>query len=70
MTQIDLTFDEILEDLCSPGLPPGRWNVPAHPLTNATSPGPRRHYDHDDRPIYRRRRDSVQDSAGSLRAPR
>ncbi len=27
MTHIDLTLDEILEDLCSPGLPPGRWNV-------------------------------------------
>jgi hypothetical protein len=25
---LDLTMDEILEDLCWPGLPPGRWNVP------------------------------------------
>jgi hypothetical protein len=25
--KIDLTMDEILDDLCAPGLPPGRWNV-------------------------------------------
>jgi hypothetical protein len=29
---IDLTMDEILEDLCYPGLPPGRWNVPAEAI--------------------------------------
>lgn len=25
---IDLTMDEILEDLCYPGPPPGRWRLP------------------------------------------
>ena len=25
---IDLTMDEILEDLCAPGLPPGQWDIP------------------------------------------
>jgi hypothetical protein len=25
---IEITMDEILEDLCHNGLPPGRWNVP------------------------------------------
>ena len=25
---LDITLDEILEDLCHNGLPPGRWNVP------------------------------------------
>jgi hypothetical protein len=25
---IEITMEEILEDLCHPGLPPGRWNVP------------------------------------------
>lgn len=27
--KIEITLEEILEDLCHPGLPPGRWNVPA-----------------------------------------
>jgi hypothetical protein len=26
--RIDLTMEEVLEDLCWPGLPPGRWDVP------------------------------------------
>jgi hypothetical protein len=26
---IDLTMDEILEDLCYPGPPPGRWRLPS-----------------------------------------
>ena len=25
---IDLSMDEILEDLCAPGPPPGSWDVP------------------------------------------
>ena len=25
---IDLTMEEVLEDLCWPGRPPGRWEVP------------------------------------------
>jgi hypothetical protein len=26
--KLDLTLDEILQDLCHNGLPPGHWNVP------------------------------------------
>ena len=25
---IDLSMEEVLEDLCRPGPPPGRWDVP------------------------------------------
>jgi hypothetical protein len=25
---IEISMDEILEDLCHNGLPPGRWNIP------------------------------------------
>jgi hypothetical protein len=36
---IDLTMDEILEDLCWPGLPPGRWSVPQSPNSERNSSG-------------------------------
>ena len=33
---IDLTMDEILEDLCHPGPPPGQWNLEGHGSTPIT----------------------------------
>jgi hypothetical protein len=32
---IEITMDEILEDLCYPGAPPGRWPVPDAPARPA-----------------------------------
>jgi hypothetical protein len=65
---IDLTMEEILEDLCDPGLPPGRWNVPRRreaPWSAAIL-----HEAGEPAGDSARRRRSVQDSAGSLPAPR
>ena len=43
--KIDITMEEILEDLCHPGLPPGRWNVPAQsPNSARNSSGTRSAY--------------------------
>ena len=37
---IELTLDEILDDLCWPGPPPGRWNVLQRPDPEPRSAGP------------------------------
>jgi hypothetical protein len=42
--KLDITFDEILEDLCHNGLPPGRWNVPQSPNSAGKSSGTRATY--------------------------
>jgi hypothetical protein len=36
---LDITLDEILEDLCHNGLPPGRWNVPRRAAAILRVPG-------------------------------
>ena len=42
---IEITMEEILEDLCHNGLPPGRWNVPGQsPNSARNSSGTRSAY--------------------------
>ena len=36
---LDITLDEILEDLCHNGLPPGRWHVPEAVAAILQEPG-------------------------------
>ena len=36
---IEITMEEILEDLCWPGPPPGRWEVPEDQAERTTERG-------------------------------
>jgi hypothetical protein len=51
--KLDLTMDEILEDLCWPGLAPGKWNVPDQSPNSARNSPDALHFDHMNTEVWR-----------------